>query len=552
MIFITKNNVFVKDFWKLWAALLQSPILSYLQDAFSLILGTFYKVLPDAVNFSRLISPFTGEAISLLFALAPDSVLEFLKNQRISVSFCFMVGIIRHEPIFWYLPEILNCFSESTELDVVSSILFSLSRNIAFLERDAHASAGFARMCASQFFVSCDHQTSVLLAINHVSANKPDLLPLDFIDFLFQATNDRTILNAENFLRLCRILSKLVFTRRTRELTDRLKALASGFLESPDRCDVAMGAEVVWAVSSISLCGSYLVTQGIWQPLLKAMDNVKGDHDLFQKVVGVLPSALRSAPWSLCQKTCTAFLRIAEQVVGQEDVIVDTYNQISQCHIEFKDWRDRMCTQFVQKMMGDPGVPFFEFFTISLPKMGEEQMVMSSACNALGSADANIGMAAARLLKRAVRRSKELHFLGTWEGGIIRGVFLALLDGLHAGALGQYAKLIFAIYQKHLVTSSLTQSIDDYVINAISDTVDDLSYCRCLAQSLRMVAEKKGEFVAVISDFLISSGRVNPHEMKAFTDGLEIHSLSYEFTKQGFEEERNVLRNEDEFVAQFA
>jgi hypothetical protein len=68
-------------------------------------------------------------------------------------------------------------------------------------------------VCAFLFH-SVDHQTSVLLALNHIVSRVPIGLydsELEFVSFLFEVTNP-TRLDPSNFTRMCRILSKVVCT----------------------------------------------------------------------------------------------------------------------------------------------------------------------------------------------------------------------------------------------------------------------------------------------------------------------------------------------------
>jgi hypothetical protein len=65
-----------------------------------------------------------------------------------------------------------------------------------------------------------------------------------------------------------------------------------------------------------------------------------------------------------------------------------------------------------------------------------------------------------------------------------------------------------------------------------------------------MCAGNREEFMEIVQDFLISSGRLNPGERRLFVEGLEISSLSQSFLHADLEY-AGALANEDEFVARF-
>jgi hypothetical protein len=91
--------------------------------------------------------------------------------------------------------------------------------------------------------------------------------------------------------------------------------------------------------------------------------------------------------------------------------------------------------------------------------------------------------------------------------------------------------------------------VDD-VVRAIADVVDDVDVCVRFAVSLSEAVGSKSEFVQLIGDFLVTSGRANPSEMRLFADTLEVASLARHILEEDIP--AACITNEDEFGAQLS
>jgi hypothetical protein len=362
---------------------------------------------------------------------------------------------------------------------------------------------------------------------------------ISFIQFLFESANP-SHLDGSNFSRICRILAKVVGSapRQHREaMTGRLTGLAAQFLESGDASQVELGTEMAWSIGSLSTCGSYLVTQCLWGPLLSALEATKAPE-----LIAVFPSAIRTAPWGRCRKSCAAFLQIVLTIPDQDAAILDSYTQIVQCHHEFSDARDVVASAFAQKLIDQTPPCFFEFFKVCSVKDDEEHIVIQAACAALCHFDVDIARAAAGLLRRLVQKSRDGVFLRRWQEQMIRAVFVAFLERLHVGLLKALGNVLFFIFNKQIPDCAPEES----VVEAISEAVDDRELCEAFAESLRGAAQDRGEFLQIIADFLVSAGRANPVDLRHFVDTMEITALARDI--MGAMDPTQMV-NEDEFGA---
>jgi hypothetical protein len=486
-----------------------------------------------------------------LFDIAPQSVLGYLGQQEISHSLCVAVGILGVRDL---LPTIVQYAHEATDLAMLSSVLFCISRNAGVLSEGDDFFRVIQSIVADFLFQGLDYQTTVLLALNHLISQIPNGLyvaGMPFISFLFEVT-DPMRLDSSNFSRICRILSKIVCSAPF-ELRDalicRLTGLTTTFLESSDHNQIELGAQIAWSIGSLSVYGCCLVAQRLWQPLLTAMATTKTD-ELFSTVAAVFPSALRSARWGQCRKICSRFLKLAATVQGQDEAIVDAYNQIVQCHIEFADARDEVAFCFVHRLGAEAPPCFFEFFAVCNLRVEEEAAVVPAAAEALGSLDLQVSKAAARLLRTVVRKRKDGDFLGQWQALIVRAVFGALLDRAHVSLFKALGKIVFAMYEKRLACPTEFPAVGPHVVVAIGDVVGDADVSAQFAASLGDTAHSKAEFLQMIGDFLVSSGRANPSEMRLFVDTLEVTSLARHLLEADIS--APCIVNEDEFGAQLS
>jgi hypothetical protein len=546
------RDTFVELFWVLWKKVLTRPNPDLVFPLLDDLVANLFDLLASCLWMSRLISPLTSVVYRSLYEIAPEFVIGFLSQQEISHSLCVAVGILTHAGLRDLLPVILQF--EATDLSMLSSVLFCVSRNVAFLAEQDNFFRVIQAIVAQFLFEGLDHQTTVLLALNHLVSQIPRCLytsGLPFITFLFEVT-DPMRLDSSNFSRICRILSKIVCSAPADlrdSLTNRLTGLTATFLESSDYVQIELGAQIAWSIGSLSACGCCLVAQRLWQPLLSAMSTTKGD-ELFSTVAAVFPSALRTARWGQCRKICSRFLKLAATVEFQDAAIVDAYNQIVQCHVEFADTRDEVAFRFVHRLL--PGAPpcFFEFFAVCGLRPEEEAAVVPAAAAALANLDLAVSKAAARLLQAVVRKRKDAAFLAQWQPVVVQAVFEALLDRAHVAVFKALGKVVFAIYEKWLASPTEFPPVGPHVAGAIGDAVGDPEISAQFAASLGDAANSRAEFLQMIGDFLVSSGRANPSEMRLFVDTLEVTSLARHILEADIS--AACIVNEDEFGAQLS
>ena len=584
------RNMFQNEFWTFWKECLTKIINNPSSPLISLvaplpIISTFYEILPCSTQLSRLISPQTGKAFQLLAQIAHNETCSFLMEQQPSLSLCFAIGIIPEEGFLPKIKEIIERSREVNDINVLSAILYAVSRNISVMKNDpsllsflhyfscTYLSTKHEEISLTDYFklennlnnITIDFQdctddekldllqTSILLSLNHVASTDPHKLSNNqqFVEVLFNCASPQN-LNPSNFSRLCRILAKVTLCTPPplkNHYIEQLTNIAIIPLTSNDLSTIALGAHAAWAISSISLCGSYLITKYLWKPLISALQSNVNNEEAFSDLTAVFASSIRSAPWNLCHKVCYKFIHIAQEVSNSNNPkvssVLDAYNLIFQCHYELTEFRDTFAETFIKLIQNSEPLPsFFEFFSIAGIKEHEESIVIKAGCLGLLEPDLNISRTAARMLKTFANKQKNPQHLLHWQNQIIQSVFSALFDDLHNPIIIPLSKVIFAIYKAYLKMNTLSDSIDQIIFNAIDSAVGDQGLTKDFAIALRNTASSKEDFLQLIGDFLISFGRFNPLEIKLFDDSLAVGSLTSRFhnTKIG-----NSI-DEDEYV----
>lgn len=532
------RNSFVADFWIVWTQLLVPRFEIFYRPLLPVLIPAFYELLPMATSLSRLVSPLVGMAFLSLAQLAPAETFQFLAAQGVSHSLCFAVGILKHESLYPKLSETVGFCNPDSSLDVVSSVLFALSRNTEAMEHCADLVTKLEQIVSTFLFKSPDYQTTVLLALNHVASGAPSLLfhgDLSFVRFLFDSV-DPSKLEDENLNRICRILAKLAL-KAPPEVKDavvgQLTKMACEFLEASDPVLVVVGAQIVWSIGSLSLCGSHIVTSHLWHPLLKALCTHR-EAPVFDDIIVVFPSAVRTSSWSICKKTCKEFMKLVLTITGHDEAILDAYNQIVQCHWQLKDYRDAVAGAFVQKLIDQPPAAFFEFFQVTELKPHEEDVVMNAACTAIVGFDMMLAKAAALMARVVVRRRKDPAFLEKWQLPIMRAVFKALFDNRCVKVFRPVSKLLFTIYK-----TQNAEAVDEHALAAILEVVEDPEFSRVFVMALRNASPDRERFMITMNDLLTTSGVVNPSDIRLFLAGIEAGTAQTDMP---------CVQNEDEFV----
>lgn len=558
------RDVFSEKFWMLWDLVSntisenrQCVLAQILNHIIPNILNAFFELLPCSANLSRLISQKTQTSFIFFSNLYGEQTLEFLINQQYSHSLCFALGMIEQtinqENAQVFIDKVLQIISnwpDSNELSGYSAIFFMLSRIARFFELCPMIFDYFKDLVANVLFtdVDMDFQTSALLAINHIASKAPRLFYTSapgFIDYLFSSPE---VLPRENYLRLCRILSKIAVCAPDPEnravICEKLTQLAAvRLLSSNLEEDVPFGAEIAWSICKINTCGMVYVTQYLWNPILTAIEN-SADAQVFSDLVTVFPATIRSAPWGSIKKMCMKFINIIQKVNNHDEAILKSYSELCQMHRQFEDYRNSMSQIFAERMADNPTAPFFEFFRICGLNEQEEPVVVESACHSISDPSAKTSKAAVDLLKKLVNRKKNIQFIVQWREAMLHAVISAFFDQMHYPILKSLYKLLLAICRRHIEDPQLNPQLDQILYDIIADSIGDPHTTTNFIASLRfnLSSGNKEEFFQILDDFLISTGRYNPSEMKVFADSLAVRYLSKEFDQID-----ETAPNEDEF-----
>ncbi|OHT09877.1 hypothetical protein TRFO_04413 [Tritrichomonas foetus] len=578
---LAPRDEFCESFWNLWNEVLEvfvssnSPQFQQLiSPLLPLVVTTFYELLPCSSQLSRLISPLTASSFKSLMKIIPQETLSFIMNQPPNLSLCFAVGLARNNELFPKLGQIIESSINSTDLNVISAVLYSISRNTCLLQSQELLIQALQQLTFTFLYQNSDSDfhATVLFALNHVASAVPDVITRNkqFIDLLFDCASPIK-LNKDNFSRLCRILAKVILStppQAKSEYIERLTNIATIPLMSGDLHLIIVGAQAAWSISSISILGSYIISKQLWAPLLNAMKYIRESaqssqlstnsaeqlSSQFSDLISVFASSVRSAPFSLCRKVIDKFIHLVSTVTGHDTVILDAFNMMYQIHRGLDDYRDNFAQIFVQRMAGNPQQSFFEFFTIAGLKDHEENVVVGGACASLPNPDILISKSATYLLREIISRKKDPQFLIHWQPHIIRAVFASLFDELHKEMIVHLIKVLFSIYKKHIRNSTLNPFIDQLVVEAISESVGDADVSMHFAVSLRSFANSKNEFVQLIKDFLLAYGRLNPLEIKLFDESVTKEtSCTVALIRAEIPgDSGSTIQNEDEYVTQYS
>lgn len=587
---LAPRDHFCDCFWILWNTILaqiavignsnNKPSLEIFKQIVTsllpLILTSFYETLPCSTILSRLSSPLVASSLANLSKIVPQETITFISSQSPSLSLCYSLGILKNQMLLpkliesvEYIKNILQ--SQMPDILTISGILYALSRNAQLIINSSIPDREQLVQILIEFFkkISCnlllqsddpDYQETLLLALNHMSTNAPEIFTKDmqFVDILLEVASDPIRIGKDNFSRLCSIIAKVILTTPPQvkdSYIERLTSIASVPLVSTDLNAIVVGTQAAYSIASIAILGQHYITQFLWKPLIAALKttSVVSDHFLFSDIVSVFASSIRSAPYPKCRKYISQFMEISLQTLSAvkndenknkesqpmseplnpvssifDDLnltvsVLDAYNMMHQMFREpLDDYRDLFANTFAQTMANNPTSTFFEFFEINDVKENEERPVVECACASLQNPCSKITKAAASLLKKMISRRKDDQFITLWQPKIIHSVFLSLFDQLHNEpiVLVSVINVIYAIYKRHIRNSSLSPSLDQIVVDAICESVGDANVSLHIAESLRFVANSKEEFIQLIKDFLGTYGRMNPVEMKMFDESL--------------------------------
>ncbi|KAH0794873.1 hypothetical protein GPJ56_001150 [Histomonas meleagridis] len=562
-------DTFSLSFWELWNDSIhffmssQALFSSLLLPLIPLAVTTFCELLPSSTELSRFISPITPSAFLSLYKISPEPIIDYMTKMQPSCSLCYAIGIIKH-PIFTEkLLQIMNECSKlkTPDITIISAIFFALSRNEEILQQNVELLNSF-RHLFSLFLVydnvneNPDFQTTALLALNHVASKSSVVITNDptFVEYLFNIIINPNNFTEENFHRICRIISKVILSLpiNVRQMNiNRITNFASSFLLSDNPNSILLGSQIVFSLSSISMCGSYLINKNFWMPLINAM-KISMENDCFSDLAVVFASSMRGAPWGMCKKPITKFLKLVSNAQPIHcNAIVNAFNQLSQCHYELLDYRDQISSTFVRFMLDDPQPPFFEFFTICGLNEEEEGFVIPKACQCLPCPSLDLSKSASTMLRTMIRKTKNPKFFENYEQMIIHALFATLFDEMHFKMLKSLAKLLLSVYKKHIRTNTLGPITDQFVTQAVCQFVGDNEVSKEFAIAIREVVNNgsSDEFLQIVSEFMISSGRYNPEEMRILRNSLIQKTIAKELMDSQINEAELSIENEDEYVS---
>lgn len=122
------------DYWEFWGDIfikyengkptnLNDPIQPLIIDIFD----NMYQILPDSLNPYQIITQDHEQCLRVIYKLYSDEVIEYLQNQPIAPSFCFMVMALQrvtNDDIPFFL---LQTISESNDSSLMAEIILTIS-----------------------------------------------------------------------------------------------------------------------------------------------------------------------------------------------------------------------------------------------------------------------------------------------------------------------------------------------------------------------------------------------------------------------------------------
>lgn len=550
---------FCEDIWSMWTVLLDkfadaihlgtSAIFLLLQPMIPDVLSAFYELLPTSLNKSRLLSYNPIHVFTEYTIIDENLILSFLSQKQPSTSLCIALGIIQ----FLHPNEILDSLfdqlfplllSPTFDGDLNAS-LFVISRSTKYLSDHLDVlSAALDMLMTLLAETEYSIKHSVLLAMNHLASSIPEQIAqnrLDFISLCVENLVDPTKFQEEDFLRICRIMSKFVALVPDKEnrkhLAELLTNPVSALLVATSEKEVLLGCQATTALASISSFNVEIVMQMLWQPISVALNNTKGT-EIFSQVCDSFSTTIRTSSFEKCMNVVLGFMSFAGTVENQDCAIVHSLSEIRLCHLNMDTYRHTILETYVERMYKEQGITleFFEFFEAYDILEAEQPLVVPAACEAIRCNQSNISKKAASLLLKHFK-IYQVPFKLDCEGPIIQSLFDAMFDKLHYNCLKKFLKLLYQVVDK---MNKRQLPFEQMIFESIKDKVCDDAFSEKYVVALKNSLSKENMFDDLIQQLLIAAGRANPTEFQLLSDVVDSR------TKFKSSMPTNVYRNEDE------
>lgn len=547
---------FCEDLWSLWSLLLNtyasdlehrtSAVCLILEPILPNILESLFEYLPTTMSQSRLLSFQPKSCIIAFSMIDEDNLISFLSEKPLSSSLLICLGIIYflddNELFESIVGNVFSALLSDHFTDDLNASLFVISRNTPFLISHLDALEAVFTIF-TEMLESGDYPTiqTFLLALNHIASSIPDIVVKhcpNFIIFCLENVVDPTKLHREDFLRICRIMSKFVASTETiedqRQLSEILTSPVCQLLEDEEQKNILLGCEAVNALASISNFTVTITMEFLWDSLAAALNNLK-NSEVFSIACDSFSTTIRTCSFDKCDEIVQSFMEFCQTVEDQDCAILHTFSQIKLCHNDVEVYRQMLIDTYIQKIVNEETltVEFFEFFDAFEILEEEQGIVVPAACEGIRCNDSNISKSAAKLLLKYFKIYIE-PFKIQCEGEIIMAIFDALFDQIHHRCMKKLLKLLHQVVDKMCKRQlPFEQIIFDAIQNRICD--DDFTQKTVLA--LKNSLAKDGMFIELVENLLIAAGRANPNEFQMLSDVVCTRSKV---------KIRGIFQNEDE------
>lgn len=504
-----------------------------LEPMLTTVLESLFELLPTAMSQSRLLSFQPISCIVAFSMIDEDMLLSFLSQKELSNSLLISMGIIyflNDNQIFEsILNNILPQLTSEHFTDDTDVSLFVISRNTPYLS----SHLDFFEEVVSIFTELIQSENvpiiqSFLLAFNHIASKIPNVVMNhcpDFIVFCLENLVDPSKFQHDDFLRICRIMSKFVASAKTEEdqrhLSEILTAPVSQLLNETNQDLIILGCDAVNALASISDLSVAITMELLWEPLSVALSNLK-NSEKFSIACDSFSTTIRTCSFERCSSVVSSFVDFAQTLQNQDGAIVHTFAQIRLCHREMDSYRQMIASTFIQNMVNEESITyeFFEFFDAYEILEEEQSFVVPAACEAIRCVDPNISKSAANLLIKYFR-NEPVPFKIQCENEIIAAIFDACFDQMHHSCMKKLLKLLHQVVDKMYKRQLPFEQV---IFDSIQNRICDDEFSTKIVAALKNSISQEKMFINLVADLLIAAGRANPNEFQMLSDIVEIRA----------------------------
>ena len=595
------KNCYFHDLWYLWAELLHqfiaginlktSALYMTLEPMIPFVLTGLYEYLPLTLDHARMIEFSPQSAIIAFTIIDEEMFFSFLSQKEISSAFLISLGIAHflhdNETFVSMMDNIVPQVLQNINVDL-NAALFMLSRNAKYLKNHVEILKGFINIISNLLSLNSfsnlpgniNSSHIALLTLNHLASEIPNELISHCMDFvLFLLSNfvdpakfgiklptqnqlNQTPVNIDNtdidhgeedFLRLCRILSKLVASIENIEERQKFAEILANpiakLLSGNTHEVIELGCKASDALASISSLSCTTVLQYLWEPISISLNHTKSS-ELFYVVCDCFATTIRTISWKQCFQVVESFFSFAQTVHNQDCAIVHSASQMRLCHREMDYYRQPIIDTYIQKLIREQQsnspefLEFLEFFEAFDVFENEEMLVLPIACQAIRSYDIKIAKTAIRLLTIHFK-SKQIPFKVPCECEIISAVFDSLFDQMHRKCLKKLIQLLFQVINK---MHKRQMPFEECVFTCLREKICDDELSQRFILSMKKSIIKEEMFSELIGDLLVAAGRANPSEIQMLSDLVNSRNKTKTFMSSIDSNAPSPFHNEDEIM----